>query len=225
MALSGVLDAVQGKFSFLVNDDEIAEAANNCYAALCHNQQNKSAWGCSLKLSDVGHIIWAYINYFVTNPDQNAKYYFDEANDRSDSYRKKLVERIGQTVSKDADFTNSVLSYLYWGIKRGKVAKGILRPREVAKFKNPDYWYKGVLGGLFKISVEVVRFAEQVLKSAGYVVSSTTQLVADALHTVGNLGRGIGNNLGLILGIGAVGFVGFQVWKYKKTGEILGVKR
>jgi len=225
MALSGVLDAIQGKFSFFVNDDEIREAANNCYKALCHNKYQKGTLTCPLKLADVGHIIWAYINYFVTNPDQNAKYYFDEANDRSDPYRKALVERIGQTVSKDADFTNDVLSYLYWKIKEGKVAKGILRPREVAKFQNPDYWYKGVIGGLFKISVEMTRFAEQVLKSAGYIVSQTSQTVADALQTVGNIVGGVGRNLPLIIGLTAAGFIGFQYWKFKKTGEILGLRK
>ena len=181
--------------------------------------------GCPLKLSDVGHIIWAYINYFITLPDQNAKYYFDEARDRSDPYRKKLVERIGQTVNKDPEFTNEVLSYLYWATKDGRIPKGILRPREVPKFRDPDYWYKGVLGGLFKISVETTRFAEQVLKSSGHIISQTKQTVADIVDTAGKLVRGVGSNIGLILGVAAVGFVGFQVWKFKKTGELLSIKR
>jgi hypothetical protein len=237
MALSGVWDAIQGKLSFLVNDEEVAEAANNCYAALCYNR-GFGVVRCPLKLEHIGHIIWGYINYFITNPDQNAKYYFDEARDRSDPYRKALVERIGQTVSRDAEFTNEVLSYLYWGIKRGKVAKGILRPREVAKFHNSDYWYKGVWGGLFKITVELTRFAEQILKKLGYVISKSSQAVADVVETVGNVVAAAGNvvktvgnvvtntkYLPYILGAAAAGFVGFQVYKFKKTGEFfLGIK-
>ena len=50
MALSGVLDAIQGKFSFLVNDEDIAEAANNCYAALCYNNRDKNIYKILLKL-------------------------------------------------------------------------------------------------------------------------------------------------------------------------------
>jgi len=60
MALSGVLDAIQGKLMFVVNDDDIAKAANNAYTAICWNRYKKNPAGCPLKLSDVGHIIWAY---------------------------------------------------------------------------------------------------------------------------------------------------------------------
>ena len=229
MSLSGITDAIQGKLSFLVNDDDVAEAANNCYAAICYNKDGSSSWSCSYTFSDVGYVIWAYINYFVTNPDKTAKYYYDESNDRSDPYRKALVERIAQTVSKSPEFTNQVLSYLYWGIKRDKVAKGILRPREVAKFQNPDYWYKGVMGGLFKITVEMHNFAAAVLKQTGYIVSNVTQTVADVMETVGNIVGGVSKGikyLPYILGVAAVGFVGFQVYSFKTKGEFFtGLKR
>ena len=213
MALAGVLDTIQGKFSFLVNDEDVAEAANNCYAALCWNKEQSSTWGCSYNFSDVGHVIWAYINYFVSNPDKNAKYYYDEASDRSDPYRRELVERIAMTVSKSAEFTNQVLSYLYWGIKRGKVAKGILRPREVEKFQNPDYWYSGVIGGLFKITTAMYNFASEVLKKVGYVISQTTQGMTDLLETVGKTMT----YLPYIIGAAAVGFVGFKIYSFKKS--------
>jgi hypothetical protein len=127
---------------------------------------------------------------------------------------------IGEVVYINAEFTNEVLSYLYWGIKRGKVAKGILRPREVAKFHNSDYWYKGVWGGLFKINVELTRFAEQILKKLGYVISQVSQTVADLMDLGGNFLK----YLPYILGAAAAGFVGFQVYKFKKTGEFLGIK-
>ena len=106
---------------------------------------------------------------------------------------------------------------MYWGIKRGKVAKGILRPREVEKFQNPDYWYSGVIGGLFKITIEMYRFAEAILKKTGYIISKTTQTVADFMESAGKTIT----YLPYILGIAAVGFVGFQVYSYKKQGEFL----
>jgi hypothetical protein len=221
MSLSGVLDAVQGKLSFLVNDDDVAEAANNCYAALCYNKDQSSSWSCSYNFSDVGHVIWAYINYFVTNPDKNAKYYYDEVRDRSDPYRKALVERIAMTINKSPEFTNQVLSYLYWNVRRGKVAKGILRPREVAKFQNPDYWYSGVIGGLFNITTAMFEYAEKVLKKYAYVISQTTQGVTDLLDTVGKTMT----YLPYIIGIAAVGFVGFKVYTFKKQSEFLKLRK
>ena len=211
--LSGFLDVFTGFSSYLVNDSDIAEAVNNAYSAICYNKDKSSGWTCKYNISDVGYVIWAYINYFTTNPDRNAKYYFDEVSDRNDPYRKELVIRISQTINQNPEFTNEVLSYLYWGIKRNKVAKGILEPREVQKFHDPDYWYNGIFGGLFKITTEMYRFAEKVLKDIGYVISEAAKGM-DKLFDIA--GKAM-NYLPYIVGIGAVGFVGFQIYKYKKV--------
>ena len=226
MALSGIWDAIQGRLSFLVNDKDIADAANNCYADICHNRGFTPA-RCPLKLEHIGHIIWSYIHYFTTHPDQDARYYYDEYEDRSDPYRRKMVERIGQMVGQSYGFTNEVLRELYWGVKRGVVAPGILRPREVKRFQNEDFWYGGVFGGLFKISVELVNFANAILLKLGHIVSQVSQAVQDTLDGVGNLLGATGRTLKYlpwILGAAAVGFLGFQAYTFKKKGEFFSIK-
>ena len=121
---------------FGFTDAEFKEALNNCYTALCHNKYQKGKLGCPIKLDDVGAVIIAYIAYFTMETNKDAKYYFDEYSDRKDPYRLGLVGLISKGVKEynksiSEDFTNDVLSYLYWAMKRGKCPKSILRQSKI----------------------------------------------------------------------------------------------
>ena len=110
---------------FGFTDSEFKEALNNCYTAICYNKYQKNKLTCPLKLDDVGAVIISYIAYFTLETSENVKYYFDEYSDRKCPYRLGLVGLISKgarEINKSItdDFTNDVLSYLYWAMKRNK---------------------------------------------------------------------------------------------------------
>jgi hypothetical protein len=129
---------------------------NNCYAAFCHNQEQSGTFFCKQDVAPIAKVIMCYIEYFVTLPaDGNPRYYHDEWSDRSCSYRAKLVSIIAQMSNQTAEYTNKVLSYLYWAIVRGKVKPYILSPIGIEKFTEKDWAYTGVFGSLYKITKSV----------------------------------------------------------------------
>ncbi len=187
--LEDLFSVFQQKTSWLVNDADVVEAVNKAYTAVCYNKDRSSPLFCDYKLQDVANILWCYIHYFTTHPDgEKAKYYYDEANDRSDNYRKMLVEKIAQMANTTTDFTNKVLQYLYWAIKDKKMKPYILQPRLADKFKNPDYWYSGSFGGAFKFYREATEAMASTLKQIGYIITQ-------AINAAGNIVEGAGKTL------------------------------
>ncbi|MDR0927438.1 MAG: hypothetical protein LBO69_06690 [Ignavibacteria bacterium] len=211
-----------------VSDDEYFQAVENCYSALCWNKYGSGWAGCPYESNDVGRVITAYVFYFTTHPEpDHCKYYYDEFSDRSDPYRKQLVSIIAQMASVDKSlspaFVNDVLSYLYWGEKRGKVAYGILKPLQCQRFKDV-YWYRN---GIWKVTLQiteaVISFFKKVLDAVGHIIIATGNLVngvangaADLLNVTGSAF----SYLPYILCCGVALVAGFEVYHYRKNGKI-----
>ncbi len=173
----------------------------------------------------MANILWCYIHYFTTHPEgDKAKYYYDEYSDRSDSYRKALVEKIAQMASTSYDFTNKVLSYMYWGIKRDKLKPYILKPRQADKFKDADYWYSGAFGGIIKFTRALCDAMAKVLEKIGYLLTVLIDAAGNLIEGAGNTAEQVGNILKYlpwILGDGVAVFAGVQVWSIKKRGKLM----
>ena len=115
-------------------------------------------------------------------------------------------------------FTNDVLSELYWAINRNEVKPYILAPVGISKFKEKDWAYSGVFGGLFKITKSIWEFAVETLKKIGRIVKKVVENAADLVEKAAG---GI-KWIPWILGGGIVAVVGFQVYNYKNTGKFYG---
>jgi hypothetical protein len=218
-------------------DNDLKEALNNCYDALCHNKYQSGKLACPLKLDDVGAVIISYIAYFSMDENEGAKYYFDEYSDRKDPYRVGLIALItkgSQQINKSItdEFVNDVLSYLYWAIKRGKCPKVILRPKDEPKFKEKNWYinepYRSIISmneGIYNAMIKVFQLSKKAVKVVINGVDMVLDLTSNALDGV-NSGLKASvwclKNLPYILTGGVVVFAGVQIYGRRKNGRFYG---
>ena len=155
--------------------------------------------------------------------NKNRKYYFDEYSDRKDPYRKSLVALIAkgaQEIRKNIteDFTNSVLSYLYWALKRGKCPKVILRPKDEPKFKEKNWYIKEPYRSIISITEGIYNLVLNVFKTAVKVIEKTLESVDNAL----DMGLSLLRNLPYILSGGIILVAGVQIYGLRKNGKFYG---
>jgi len=216
---SGLESIIPGGYT----DDDLKIALNNCYKALCHNKYQKGKLACPLKLDDVGAVIISYIAYFTMEENKDRKYYFDEYSDRKDPYRKGLIALITKGAKEirksiTEEWTNDVLSYLYWALKRGKCPKVILRPKEEAKFRERNWYIKEPYRSIIQITEMVYNLVLKVFKTAIKVIETTIDGVENALDWSLFLLR----NLPFILTGGVVLIAGIQIYGIRKNGKFYG---
>jgi len=174
-------------------------------------------------LDDVGAVIISYIAYFTMDENKNRKYYFDEYSDRKDPYRKSLVALLtkgAKEIRKNIteDFTNSVLSYLYWALKRGKCPKVILRPKDEPKFKEKNWYIKEPYRSIISITEGIYNLVLNVFKTAVKVIEKTLESVDNAL----DMGLSLLRNLPYILSGGIILVAGVQIYGLRKNGKFYG---
>jgi len=215
---------------FGFTDAEFKTALSNCYTALCHNKYQEGRLSCPLKLDDVGAVIISYIAYFRMAANTNSKYYYDEYSDRSDPYRKGLLIVLtegAQKISKSVtvDFTNDVLSYLYWSMKRGKCPKSILRPRGEPKFELKNWYinepYRSIVSISESVYNAVIKVFEVASRAVKVVIDGVEQTLDLANHIVSGASSLI-TNLPYILSGGIVLFAGIQIYGKRKNGKFYG---
>ena len=134
------------------------------------------------------------------------------------------------------EFTNEVLSCLYWSVKKNKCGKSVLRPKEVAKFKEKNWYlqepYKSIANlndKLYSAIVKVFKTAEKVIDkaidTAEKVVDTGLKIVDTALDTASGAATGTLwaiRNLPYILTGGVVLFAGVQIYGKSKNGKFYG---
>jgi hypothetical protein len=218
---------------FGFTDAEFKEALSNGYAALCHNKYQVGKLKCPLKLDDVGAVIIAYIAYFTMDASKDAKYYFDEYSDRKDPYRFGLVGLISKGAREynkniSDEFTNDVLSYLYWAMKRGKCPKSILRPKDEERFKVKNWYIKepyrtivSMRESIYNAMLKVFEVSAQAVKVVIDGVEKVLDLTSSALNFLGgtiSTTSFLLKNLSYILTGGIVVFAGVQIYGKNKNG-------
>jgi hypothetical protein len=215
-------------------DNDYKMALNNCYEALCHNQHNAKPSKCPLKLDDVGAVIFAYITYFASDEmrakTKDARYYADEYSDRKDPYRVGLVALITKGAKEynksiTEEFTNDVLRYLYWAIKRDKCPWVILHPRDEVKFRVKNWQIKEPYRSIASISENICNLMIKVFK----LVMKAIEVVIDGLDSVLDLTKDtlsctawLLKHLPYVLGGGVVLLAGIQIYSIKKNGKFYG---
>ena len=199
-------------------DSFYVQSVTNCYKALCHNQEQSGILNCSLNIDDVGQVIIAYIGIFTKPENAGLKYYYDEYSDRYDPYRSQLITTISSSIGYTDNFVNSVLSYLYWGIKRSVVPKAILRPRGIDRFKSSDWYIKEPFKSLFSIRQQTIDF----LKSSVSLVSKAIETGLDAISKTTTTAYWFLSNLPYIMVGGAVLLVGGQLYYRHQSGKFYG---
>ncbi|MDR0927330.1 MAG: hypothetical protein LBO69_06140 [Ignavibacteria bacterium] len=223
-------------YIFSVSDADYYQATSNAYSALCWNKYGNGWLNCPFNIMDVGRVITAYIYYFTSeNAPQNAKYYYDEYSDRSDPYRKQLVANISKMASSekllDEKFVNDVLSYLYWAEKRGKCAKGILKPLQVEKFKQKDWYLNGIWKSIYKIDAAIIKLFDSVLKTIETAVDTTANVVNGVVGGVAGVLNVTGNAISYLpyilsgLVVSVVGYEAYQINKHGKIKTPMDVKK
>lgn len=196
------LDFLESKSDYLTNDDDLVNAVNYVYGVMCWNSERQTINKCSVDRDRIWGIVLGYIKFFVDNEDQKLKYYYDEYSDRFDAYRVNLVDAITslQIINPDNSFTNKVLSTLYWGIKRGRVNRYILKPREVLKFKDPEFPKKSNIITLLSKALEsivnllksAIDAASEIIKTVGSTVKTTANLASYTLRALPYVALAVG---------------------------------
>jgi len=226
---------------FGLTDKDWVEALTLCYDGLCENKYKSGRLLCPLELDEVGGVLFSYITYFSMPENKDKRYYYDELSDRKDPYRTGLVGLISEGAREynkniTPDFTNDVLSYLYWAMKKNKCGKSVLRPKEVAKFKEKHWYlsepYKSVAGlndKIYNAMIKIFRTAEKVVDKAidtankvvdvSFEIANTTLDAAQV--TVSGTLWAI-RNLPYILTGGVVLFAGVQIYGKSRNGRFYG---
>ena len=222
---------------FGFTDSEFKSALVNCYDGLCSNKYNSGRLMCPLNLDDVGAVILSYIAYFTMSEHLKSKYYYDEYSDRKDPYRIGLVGIISRGAREynnkiTDEFTNDVLSYLYWLMKDGRCPKSILRPKNEERFKDLNWYIKQPYRSIVAINERIYNLMINVFKTGAKAVevvldgvNSVIDLTSSALDIARNTASGASfliKNLPYILTGGIVLFSGVQIYGKRKNGKFYG---
>lgn len=211
--LHGVFDWLQIGGMKVVNDKDITNAVTNCYKNICWNDYSKSTiFNCKLDITRIGNVFWAYINLFVNEKTQTAKYYYNEPKDANDSYRKQIVELVSKVANQDKAFTEKVLNYIYSGCKRGIIPSYIHKPREAEKFKDPNFFYSPIFKTVFSITDIMKKTLNEAATTLTTVVTSVGQGVQEIIGAASWLARNIIWVAGGVLVVGGV-----LVYKNRET--------
>ncbi len=222
----GVLQQAKLKLNHLVLDEDIAIAIENCFTACLYNEKTHHLFKDSNSAQAVANVIWAYITYYVEAPEEhkNLKYYYDEFADRHDPWRAKLVQNIADIAQDTPERTNAILSYLYWAIKRKKVSKDILRPRESKRFYKKDWWYNdSIFYHVYKFTQDMYNTLTNLIKKVGYAALDIVEGVAEGAKNLGNVSFNLLKYAPYILLVGGGGYFYLQ---YKNNKNFLdGIKQ
>ena len=169
--------------------------------------------------------------------NKNAKEYYDEYSDRMDVYRMALVSLITQGANEynpeiTYEFTNDVLSHLYWGMKDGKCPKSLLRPKNEAKFKEKNWFinepYRSIVAITDKIYDAMIKLFKTLAKAVELVIDGVNVAIDLLAGTIDGLKDGMKlsawllKNLPYILTGGVVVFAGVQIYGKRKNGKFYG---
>lgn len=179
--LASPSDAVN--FRWVVSDPRLTNAVWQVQKDYCQTYEKKMSLTCSLSEMVVGDILLSYIEVLTSDKTKGefTKSFFDEANDRTDPYRAKLVKKVAQLCSQPETLTLGILVALYWAVKHRRLqTNAILKPLEAGITGGAEYDMP-IIGPMVKAGRNIIDGAGNIIGSAGEGMKDTLNAASATL--------------------------------------------